>query len=148
MYGLRARVLNQQCSAKVKRGRDGGEDALEVHADAQGNTADTGDLAVEEAIFTFQRPGLVGVIQERLAVVADGLAVAVDDEGRVVILGRGGPLGCNIDLLGIPDDDDTVVLERRGTGPERGDARARGLKIGRDVLQRPEVITWSRTRTC
>lgn len=74
-------------------------------------------------------PGLVGVVQMRLAVVGHRLAVAVDGNSRVVVLGVRGPVQRRIYLFRVSDDDSAVVLESRVSSPKRADARARFLEI-------------------
>lgn len=77
-----------------------------------------------------ERPSLVGVIQMGLAVVGHRLAVAVDGNGRVVVLGVRGPVERRIYLFGVSNDDSAVMLESCVSSPERADACAGFLEIG------------------
>ena len=113
---------------------------LEICADAQCDIPKPRDLALEEAAAALQSPGLVGIVQKRLSVVADHVAGTVDDEGRVVILVRRRPCLGNVHLLGISDDHGAVMAEGRALRPQGRDARARLFETGSNVLQRLEVV--------
>ena len=73
------------------------------------------DVCVE-ALRPFQRPSLI-CVKERLAIVANSLAVAIDDNRRVIEFGPGGPFRRRIDLLGVSGAHDTVILERNCSRP-------------------------------
>ncbi len=113
---------------------------LEICADAQCDIPKPRDLALEKAAAALQSPGLIGVVQKGLSVVANNVAGTVDDEGRVVILGRRRPCLRNVHLLGISDDHGAVMTEGNVLRPQGRDARARLFETGSNVLQRLEVV--------
>lgn len=110
--------------------------------DADGGVPKTGNPSLVESIVALKRPRLVCVVEKTLPVVRDGLSVAVDHDGRIVIFWTGRPLARDINLFGIADDDVAVVLESRGASPQGCDARAGMLEKRRDLLQRLEIITY------
>jgi hypothetical protein len=77
---------------------------------------------------SLQGPGFIGVIEMRLAIVANRIPLFVDDSGRVVVLGISGPLVFEVDLLGIPNDDGAFMSKSDIARPERSDAGASMLK--------------------
>lgn len=86
----------------------------------------------------FLRPGSVGVIEERLAVIAYRLAVSIDhDEGIIALFGRAPSV---VRLLWVSDGDGAVVLERRCPRPKGANPRARGLEVWYNFLERFEVV--------
>jgi hypothetical protein len=91
---------------------------------------------------TLQSPSLIGVVKMRFAIVGYRLAIAVDSNSRVVILGVCGPVERGIYLFGVANDDSAVVLEGRVSSPERANSRATFLEIGRNMGQRLEVVAW------
>lgn len=64
-----------------------GTNILKVHTYPQCDPPQAGNATPEEAIPAFESPCLVGVVQKRLPVICDGLPIATDNQGRVVILG-------------------------------------------------------------
>lgn len=108
---------------------------------SHGGVSKARNPAAVEAI-AFQSPGLVCVIQERLAIVGDGLAVSIDQDSRIVILGASRPLWGHIDLFGVSCQDGTVIFEGNRSSPEGGYAGTRWLQKRRDFLQRFEIIPW------
>lgn len=89
---------------------------------------------------TLQSPSLIGVIEVHFAIVGHRLAIAVDSNGRVVILGVRGPVERRIYLFGIANDDIAVMLEGRVSSPKRANPRAAFFEIGRYMGQRLEVV--------
>lgn len=89
---------------------------------------------------TLQSPGLIGVIEVRLAIVGHRLTIAVDSNSRVVILGVRGPVECRIYLFGVANDDKAVMLEGRVSSPKRANPGAAFFEIGRYMSQRLEVV--------
>jgi len=75
------------------------------------------DETLEKAICAFQCPSLVSSVKEVLPVVRNSFAFLVDDDGRIVILGRRRPPIGNIDFLRVSDNDGAVVLESSRASP-------------------------------
>jgi hypothetical protein len=106
---------------------------LQIHANPHGRLAQARKSTCKEAMRALERPSLVGVVQMRLAVVGHRLAVAVDGNSRVVVLGVGGPVQRRIYLFGVSNDDSAVVFESSVSSPERADACAGFLEVRGDV---------------
>lgn len=109
-----------------------------------GRLAQPRNVVTIEALVPLQRPRLVGIIQLRLSVVRRILTVRPHNYGGVVVLRISGPLVRDVGLLRVADGDVAVVLEGGGAGPERGNARGRGLKGGVDLRERLEAVAFWR----
>lgn len=95
------------------------EDIRNVRRNSKHGLLNTSDVAGVESTLAFESPCLVDECVT-LPIIARGLALAVDDKGRIVVLGRRRPLVRHVDLLGIPHNHGTVVLESDGSGPQAG----------------------------
>lgn len=109
--------------------------------DANGGVSQTGNPALIKSLSALKSPSLVGVVEEVLPVVRDRLAITVDHNGRVVVLGTGWPLTRHIHLLWVAYNNIAIVLEGSRAGPKRSNSRARRFQIRRDLLQRLEVVS-------
>jgi hypothetical protein len=124
---------------------DSGADMdLRELTDTHRGVAQTRNESLVEPLVSLKSPCLVRVIQMRLPVVGYSLAIAVDSDDRIVVLGTRRPLRGRVNLLWIPNRDGAVVFERGGAGPERSNAGARWLEKGRDLFKGFEVVTWVR----
>lgn len=77
---------------------------------AHGHFAQSINLTTVETVLAFQCPGLVSIVQERLAIICNGLAFRIDRDGRVVVLHRSRPFRRHVHLLRIPYSDEAIVL--------------------------------------
>lgn len=53
----------------------------------------------------------------RLSIVGYRLAITVDNDGRVIILGIGWPVESWVDFFGVANDDSAVMLESSSPRP-------------------------------
>lgn len=67
--------------------------------------------------FALESPRLIGRVEKGLAAVGNSVAVLVDDDGGVVVLGARRPPARDVHLLRVPDDDSAFELESDGAGP-------------------------------
>lgn len=115
---------------------------VDVHTNAHRRLSQAWDEILAKAM-ALERPRLVDHIQKVLAVVRDGLALVVDHDGRVVVLGRRRPFVRDVDLFRVAHDDVAVVLEGDGACPEGADAAAFVFEEGQDVLEGFETVAFA-----
>ena len=114
-----------------------------VHGDTKHGILDTSNIAAEKVALAFESPRLIYAVQVLLPVSPCGLAVAIDDESRIVVLGRCRPFVRDVDLLGIPSNHCAVIFQSNSSCPETTGARARGFEVGEYFVERLEIIACS-----
>lgn len=87
-----------------------------------------------------ESPSLVGVVEVRLSIMTDRVAILVDDNGGVKILGGCRPPMCDVYLFRIPYHQFGIILESGCSSPDRSDAGASRFEEWRDVAQRLKVV--------
>lgn len=81
-----------------------------------------------------------------LPIVCDRLALRVDNDSRIVVLGVGWPFDSRVYPFGVASNDGAVVLESCGPRPKGADAGTRGFQKRVDVLERLVIVPFGSQR--